>query len=643
MRRKTELVGALIACLSVWCTVSWAEDDGGRETTAGGGTNALPRIALPGVMTSRRPGSRGANLPRGPFSASASFARGLHWLCLVQNDDGSWPVNRPYSTSLAVLAMLRHGCRIDSGDEFSPVLAKGIDWLVGNLQPDGTYVERMPNRLEIPLAALALAEAGAIRPAPDVLDAADGLLKNLRDTHSESHPPQTGSSRQNATALEWLAWADLALSKFETLDRFRETAEIEIRNPHSPFSTFTCQIDDSGWLGPAFRYFRAEMSHLTGSLSFAEWRDLIRPDKSQQEGPFWKVPGIEDDRKFATGFWCDSDSNEADRQSGDYGASFLCDWGDDGDEASETALIARRIRDTSLMLIEAAVFAPTGLVRKTSSVRQTDLSPAPDSAEEKTLGWEAELRAAARSLRAVNPAAWDSFVSIVSNNLQRIHDGGWYRPGYFSGVVLTTISAPYRLVDEVAERTGILYPPEEASRIVRTWFLDNLFTRISSAPPAEQEALLEALFRCWYADEYEWDDFNANRAKRWRADAGLPPAETIHRWVADNPTLARSLRIESALRLPDIHPLAEPTVLRRRALRWLALHQREDGSWPGSDPESATALVLFAMRESAEFVWSGDSGCGESVRRGLDFLSRNLDLKNAGSIRSLPDVALFAL
>jgi squalene-hopene/tetraprenyl-beta-curcumene cyclase len=112
-------------------------------------------------------------------SASSSIEDGLGWLRNHQNVDGSW-YNDPAVTSLAVLAMLNWGY-----DESDEIVAKGINYVLSNINPDGTvYNQDYRYTYYTSIAILPLAATGNAEYYDEIQSMRDWLIGSQWDENS---------------------------------------------------------------------------------------------------------------------------------------------------------------------------------------------------------------------------------------------------------------------------------------------------------------------------------------------------------------------------------------------------------------------------------------------------------------------------
>jgi hypothetical protein len=93
--------------------------------------------SVPGAMAGRMGGTaRGKmmEMNKGKAKSEEAVMRGLRWLKMHQNTDGSWSTaERSAMTGFALLSFLGHG-ETPTSAEFGPTVQKGVDWLVENGQ-----------------------------------------------------------------------------------------------------------------------------------------------------------------------------------------------------------------------------------------------------------------------------------------------------------------------------------------------------------------------------------------------------------------------------------------------------------------------------------------------------------------------------
>lgn len=134
-------------------------------------------ITMKGTYGNRVTGQIGISREQygGSAANEACVLRALRWLVTKQNPDGSWPANKPAMTGLALLTFLAHG-EIPSSPEFGPVVEKGIRYLIGSQNANGTFKGHDGNNYAHLIATYALCEAYTLTRAPMVKEAAEKAL-----------------------------------------------------------------------------------------------------------------------------------------------------------------------------------------------------------------------------------------------------------------------------------------------------------------------------------------------------------------------------------------------------------------------------------------------------------------------------------
>lgn len=151
---------------------------------------------MPAMLSLRNPDTRkemAAVLGNHP-AEEAAVKRGLLWLAMHQNEDGSWSLHEFHkncekhkgrcsgagsersntaATGLALLPFLASGYVPDS-KEYGPVVTKGLEWLLTNQQQDGRIQGEGDNQIMYShgIATIALCEAYAMTKEPRLGDAA---------------------------------------------------------------------------------------------------------------------------------------------------------------------------------------------------------------------------------------------------------------------------------------------------------------------------------------------------------------------------------------------------------------------------------------------------------------------------------------
>ncbi len=120
---------------------------------------------LPGTMGGRSGSGRAAAMKQNKMKPASELAvlRGLEWLRLNQNADGSWgDVHKSAMTGLAFLCFLGHGETAES-EQYGVTVSKAVEWLLtngtthqGRLTSDGNITQ--PGSYEQGIATYALGE-----------------------------------------------------------------------------------------------------------------------------------------------------------------------------------------------------------------------------------------------------------------------------------------------------------------------------------------------------------------------------------------------------------------------------------------------------------------------------------------------------
>ncbi len=130
-------------------------------------------VIMKSMLGSRSPGAQGAALGKfgGGSHTQAAVLRALRWLAKNQRTDGSWGVNKPAITALAVLAYLAHG-DTPASDEFGTVVESALRFLTDAQEPNGRFKGRDGHDYTQPIVAYALAEAYGMTKNPTLREAA---------------------------------------------------------------------------------------------------------------------------------------------------------------------------------------------------------------------------------------------------------------------------------------------------------------------------------------------------------------------------------------------------------------------------------------------------------------------------------------
>ena len=178
--------------------------------------------------------------------AEEAIARGLAWLTTAQQEDGRWigkagggerPGYDVGVTGLVILAFQGAGHHANKGP-FKPAIRKGIDWLIGQMEPDGKFRYRV--FYEQGIATMALCEAYALTRDPRVGHAAQRALD-----HIQAVQPDHGGFRYQG-AVE-MGGGDLSCSGWQLMAMALGTcAELTVRD--AAFTRSRTLLDNT-WRG----------------------------------------------------------------------------------------------------------------------------------------------------------------------------------------------------------------------------------------------------------------------------------------------------------------------------------------------------------------------------------------------------------
>ncbi|MCA9067378.1 MAG: hypothetical protein KDA84_00545, partial [Planctomycetaceae bacterium] len=166
----------------------------------------------------------------------AAVKRGLLWLAMHQNEDGSWSLHEFHkncekhngtcsgagsersntaATGLALLPFLASGY-VPESKEYGPVVTKGLEWLLTNQKDDGRIQGQGDNQVMYShgIATIALCEAYAMTKEPRLGDAAK---KAVNFVVKAQHQP-TGGWRYNPNEpgdTSVVGWQVMALKSAE--------------------------------------------------------------------------------------------------------------------------------------------------------------------------------------------------------------------------------------------------------------------------------------------------------------------------------------------------------------------------------------------------------------------------------------------
>ena len=182
-------------------------------------------VTMKSMAGSRTPGSIGAatrgGAGYGDANTEAAVMKVLWWLKAQQNTDGSW--GKEYTianTALAILTYLAHGEYPSSPSpykhDFGPVVQMGIDYLISNLNADGSNVPRFngsdEHEYSFLIGTYALCEAYGMTKNPNCKEAAHSCLYRIVENQSSTggwdYNLNKNSTRDD---LSYAGWAIQAL------------------------------------------------------------------------------------------------------------------------------------------------------------------------------------------------------------------------------------------------------------------------------------------------------------------------------------------------------------------------------------------------------------------------------------------------
>jgi len=211
--------------------------------------------------------------------AEEAIARGLAWLATAQQEDGHW-LGRPDGrdrpafdvgvTGLALLAFQGAGHSAKVGP-FRPAIGKGIEWLNGQMKPDGQF--RYRTFYEQGIAAMALCEAYALTRDPKVGRAAQRALD-----HIQGEQPVHGGFRYRGAVEE--DGGDLSCSGWQFMAiAIGACAELGVRD--AAFTRSRTLLDNT-WRGNGGSAYLVRMPN-AGSLACSSIGLLARAFLSDDE------------------------------------------------------------------------------------------------------------------------------------------------------------------------------------------------------------------------------------------------------------------------------------------------------------------------------------------------------------------------
>ncbi len=177
-------------------------------------------LVMPGIMASRDPGTRGANIGRvgyGDKYTEAAVMAALRHLKQKQQPDGSWEPaggggykSRPAAVSFALLTYLAHG-ETPSSPEFGDTVRKAIEFLLKSQEGNGRFKGRDGHDYTHPIAIYALSEAYSMTTQPQIKEALEKalpiLIKGQNPNGSWDYNMNAKSTRNDLSYAGWCVQA----------------------------------------------------------------------------------------------------------------------------------------------------------------------------------------------------------------------------------------------------------------------------------------------------------------------------------------------------------------------------------------------------------------------------------------------------
>ena len=161
---------------------------------------------LPPGGPKKGPGPDGGGGPT--IVTENAVMRGLRWLKLNQNPDGSWSANKPAMTGLALLAFLAHDERPGVSPEFGDTVQRGIEYLLATYN-GRSFAGSDGNEYAHLIAAYALCEAYGMTQNPNIRHTAQYATRRIIEGQQPGggwdYKLAPGNDRSDTSYMGWAA------------------------------------------------------------------------------------------------------------------------------------------------------------------------------------------------------------------------------------------------------------------------------------------------------------------------------------------------------------------------------------------------------------------------------------------------------
>jgi len=186
-------------------------------------------------------GNGGGGGPKPPAAAEDAVMRGLRWLKLNQNPDGSWSANKPAMTGLALLCFLAHGELPGNSPEFGDTVRRGIEFLVVSYN-GRSFHGADGNEYAHPIAAYALCEAYGMTRNPALRGVAESAVRRIIDGQQPGGGWDYKMEHTGRADTSYMGWAAQCLRAAQLARLFASDPEWSAKLDRA------CKLSNNGFL-----------------------------------------------------------------------------------------------------------------------------------------------------------------------------------------------------------------------------------------------------------------------------------------------------------------------------------------------------------------------------------------------------------
>ena len=197
--------------------------------------------------------------PNGPTGGSElAVMRGLRWLKLNQNPDGSWNANKPAMTGLALLAFLAHDELPGTSPEFGDTVKRGIEYLLATYNTaNNRFAGADGHEYAHLIATYALCEAYGMTKNPNIRAVIEPAVKRIIEGQHPTGGWDYKLAQTDRADTSYMGWAAQALKIARVADLFannpewRAKLETACKRSNNGFLRNAAPGGGFGYTGPA--------------------------------------------------------------------------------------------------------------------------------------------------------------------------------------------------------------------------------------------------------------------------------------------------------------------------------------------------------------------------------------------------------